>query len=62
MFDQNYSPSFYTLVNFSMFVHYAPKWQQLVAENKHHIKGELICLADNQAIVVVDGKREMINA
>jgi len=48
------------LIDFHIFAHFGPKWERLVSDNKQSLEEELICLSDEQAVVVKGNKREVI--
>lgn len=48
------------LVDFHIFPHYKEEWEEVIKENESKLKGKLIRLKDNQAIVVEDEKHQII--
>lgn len=40
------------LVDLSIFAHYDSQYEKLVEENRHKVPGKLVCLQDDQALVV----------
>lgn len=48
------------LVNFNLFVHYDPKYRELIDQKKLSLKTKLICLTDQQAVAVIDDQYKIV--